>query len=53
VIDIVSIVSQVVDGVDFTIDEQWDLIVTPKEMDYELMYLSNIVSSVINDSLFS
>lgn len=53
VIDIVSIVSQVVNDGDFTIDEQWDLIVTPKEMDYELMYLSNIVSTVINDSLFS
>lgn len=53
VIDILSIVYQVVENVDVNIDNKWDLIVTPKEMDYELLYLSSIVATVINNSLFS
>ena len=56
VIDILSIVNQVVyemtDEMYQTIQENYQLMVTPKEMDYELLNLAYILARVINTALF-
>lgn len=57
VIDIVSIVNQVVsemtDEMYKLIHDEFPLMVTPKEMDYELSFLANILARVINTALFT
>ena len=57
VIDIVSIVSQIVDDMSDAmyqlIQEEYQLTLTPKEMDYELLSLTHILSKVINTVLFA